>query len=355
MTGSKKGAVQRAASLLPLAAMLRDHGVALDDALAGTGVTHSDLRPDAFISFAAYNSILENAARLTGRSDFGLLLGRSQTTSALGPLGTVMRHAASLGEALSAFTAFQINNSTGGAVYLSRADRDVMLAYGAYDTEAKVSPVFHDLIVAVGCTLIAELTAGAVEPQEVLVSRPAPVDLSSYRRICRCPLRFGEVQTGLVLRTASLGFSLPMADADRHAAAMSTLTQLIEGGPPTLSRRVRHLLRPHLLEGRGNMLAVAEQLGVHPRVLRRRLHAEGATFEALKDAVRFSVARELLQIETLTIHDIAATLDYGSASAFVHAFRRCSGQSPGTWRRTSKPEVPESVTPPDRRSAFVAP
>jgi AraC-like DNA-binding protein len=46
------------------------------------------------------------------------------------------------------------------------------------------------------------------------------------------------------------------------------------------------------------------------------------------------VARQLLLLGALNITDIALTLDYSSASSFVHAFRRWSGMSPGAWRES---------------------
>ena len=80
------------------------------------------------------------------------------------------------------------------------------------------------------------------------------------------------------------------------------------------------------------MADVAERLGMHPRALRRRLRAEGTTFEAIRDEVRQVAARELLRLGDLGIADIAATLDYSNPSSFVHAFRRWNGTSPGRWR-----------------------
>ena len=67
----------------------------------------------------------------------------------------------------AAFAAFQSSNSTGAAVYLMRADRDVILGYGVYDQTAQTSPQIYDMVLAVGCNLIAELSGGAVGPETV--------------------------------------------------------------------------------------------------------------------------------------------------------------------------------------------
>jgi AraC-like DNA-binding protein len=327
-------AMQRAASLMALPSLLAELGVSMDAVLKGTRVTPDQLRRDAFIPYAAFLTILDNAQKVTGREDIGMLLGQRQTLEALGPLGTVMRHAPTLGEAIAEFAAFQINNSTGGAVYLMRAERDVVLGYGVYGTSVQISHQIYDMVLAVGCNLISELTHGAEGPDEILVSRAEPTDPTPYQRLGRCPVRFGQNQTGMLLRAATLAFPLPESDRELHDRAVAGLVSTPKGSQSEIRGQVRHLLRPLLLMGLGRMEDMAERLGLHPRALRRRLKREGTTFEAVKDEVRYAAARELLKLGDLNIIDIALTLDYATASSFVHAFRRWSGMSPGRWRKS---------------------
>lgn len=328
-------AMQRAASLVPLTHVLEEHGVTLASVLEGTGVSADEVRQDAFVPYAAFLSVLDNACRLTGRDDIGILLGKRQTLAALGPLGGVLRHAATLGEAIGDFAAFQSHNSTGGAVYLMQADRDVILGYGVYDASAPVTNQIYDLVLAVGCNLIAELTDGQVAPEEIVLSRSVPNDPTRYIRLVRCPVRFDQHQTGMIIRASVLDFPLPAADKAQHDLALAKLLSVRHGTPLPLSAHVRHLLRPFLLMGHARMGDVAERLDMHPRAMRRRLRAEGTTFEAIRDEVRQVAARELLRLGNLSIADISATLDYSTPSSFVHAFRRWNGTSPGLWRHAA--------------------
>ena len=330
------GGRQRAASLLHLPDLLDDFGTNLAAVLDGTGITQGDIRPDSFVPYAAFLAVLDNASRLTGREDLGLLLGKRQTLAALGPLGAVLRHASTLGEAIGDFVAFQSRNSTGGAVYLLRSDRDVILGYGVYDHSARVSPQIYDLVLAVGSNLVAELSGGAVTPEEILVTRSAPSDATPYHRLGRCPIRFGQVQTGLVLRAASLELPLPKADPAQHDLALARLLEAADGHPLSLAAHVRHVLRPAMLMGHASMNTLADRLGLHPRTLRRRLRDEGTTFEAIKDGVRRAAAKDLLRLGTLGVTDIAATLDYATSSAFVQAFRRWEGTTSRLWRAADR-------------------
>jgi len=73
-------------------------------------------------------------------------------------------------------------------------------------------------------------------------------------------------------------------------------------------------------------------MGVKPRSLQRWLIAEKTRFVDLVDAVREELARRLLREASLSIGEIAFELHYSDESAFVRAFRRWTGQTPGAFR-----------------------
>jgi AraC-like DNA-binding protein len=324
-------AMQSAAALTNLRPLLSELGTDLDAVLAGTGVTAEMIDPTRMIPYAATLAILENAARLTRCEDFGLRLGRRHDLATLGPLGALMRGAPTLGEALADFAAFQINNSTGASVYLHRSGDEVIWGYGIYDSRGVTSSVVHDLAIAAGRALMAELTQGMARPLEFCSTRPAPTNPAPWRAL-GAPFRFGQGETGIFLAKSDLAIPLPTVDHAGRNAMLAALASRTARAKWNWAERVRHELRPLLIEGRSGMDDMAARLGLHPRTLRRALAREATTFEAIRDQVRDTAARELLALTTRPMGDLAMTLDFASPNAFIRAFRRWNGCSPAAWR-----------------------
>lgn len=328
--------MQRAASLLHLFPLLTELGVDPREALEGSGVSAADIRPDSYIPYASYLQILDRAAALSRCADFGLRLGRLQSLASLGPVGQLMRHAATLGEALTDFVTFQISNSTGATVYLHASAGDFAFGYGVYDPNMRTSRHIYDLVAGVGCNLVRDLTGGKIEPLEILMIGPAPADLAPYRALTSGPLRFEQSETSLILPRRALQYPLDTADLAAREKILPDLYQRLLQAPWGMSNRVRHALRSLMLTGVHSMREVAEHLDIHPRTLRRQLLAEGVTFEAIKDEVREAVARQLLSLTQLPAADVGLSLGYSTPSSFIHAFERWSGLSPTRWRRQQR-------------------
>ena len=80
------------------------------------------------------------------------------------------------------------------------------------------------------------------------------------------------------------------------------------------------------------MSSLAQQLGLHPKTMERRLATEGNSFEKIRDEVRYTVARDLLELTDLPVSEVAFALSFAGHSTFDHAFKRWSGMTPTEWR-----------------------
>jgi AraC-like DNA-binding protein len=77
---------------------------------------------------------------------------------------------------------------------------------------------------------------------------------------------------------------------------------------------------------------LARESHLAPTTLRRRLEAEGTSYQRIKDQLRLDLAIDQLSRTDRAGADIGLQLGFGDASAFYRAFKRWSGVQPGEYR-----------------------
>jgi len=78
--------------------------------------------------------------------------------------------------------------------------------------------------------------------------------------------------------------------------------------------------------------AVASEWGVSAVTLRRKLAAEGTSWQRVVDEMRHALALRLLSDRSRSIEQVAASLGFGDARSLHRAFRKWTGVSPGAHR-----------------------
>lgn len=78
--------------------------------------------------------------------------------------------------------------------------------------------------------------------------------------------------------------------------------------------------------------AVATELSMSARTLRRQLRKNNVSFRNLLEEVRKEIAINMLQEKKCNLTEIALTLHYCDSSAFSNAFRIWTGMSPRKYR-----------------------
>ena len=81
--------------------------------------------------------------------------------------------------------------------------------------------------------------------------------------------------------------------------------------------------------------AIAAVLKIHPRTLQRRLQDESTSFFELQDRARYQAAVEALNKGAADLESLSEQLGFSDRRSFTRAFKRWSGLSPSTFRRSS--------------------
>jgi AraC-like DNA-binding protein len=81
------------------------------------------------------------------------------------------------------------------------------------------------------------------------------------------------------------------------------------------------------------MAAIADQIGMHERTLRRRLADEDTSYADIVDDVRRKLALEYLQTTRMSVEDVAWKVGFSDAANLRRAIRRWTGQTIGKLRQ----------------------
>ena len=151
-------------------------------------------------------------------------------------------------------------------------------------------------------------------------------------------LAFGRASNGLSFGAADLARRPAAADPELnraleiHGAAM--LEQCAEAGD--VYEQTRRAVLELLPKGDATVARTARRLHVTARTLQRRLLEEGVTFAALLTEVRRTQAERMLARGTAPLSEVAESVGYADAGAFVRAFRSWTGTTPGKFRELQR-------------------
>jgi AraC-like DNA-binding protein len=324
----------RIGPILAIPQVLQTLGARPQTAFARAGVPLSLFRNgDARLPLEAAGRLLSECSRLTGCPHFGLLVGERFSLDGLGPLGELMRHAPSVGSALRSLLLHLQLYDRGAAPLLLQPERDTaVLGYSVYRHATPGTELIYDAALAIGHRILSDLCGAAFVPLAVQFAYRRPARIAAYRRVFRAPVNFDAEVTGVVFASSWLARPIAGADAGRHEALTLALRQAQAAGPQSLGEQVELVLHQMLLSGHGTAEAVARLFGFSQRTLRRRLDAEGRSFQALVNRTRHELACQLLRNTQLPVTHIAAALQYADANAFTRAFHHWAGRSPTAWR-----------------------
>jgi AraC-like DNA-binding protein len=324
----------RAASFLPLPAILKELGVAPAPLLKGAG-----LASDA-LSAATSIIPIENALRLliacadrTGIPHFGLLVGQRVSLEHYGLIGLRMQHATSVGTAWRGLVLTLHLNGRFNVPALTVRDGVATLSFTNFHGAAEGTDQGMDLTLATACVFMRTLCGARWRPVEVHLAHHAPADPGPYTSFFKAPVRFGAIRTALLFPAQLLDRPIAGANKSMRMAIERIIAEPIRASNLDLLERTRRIIFALFTEDGAAIAAAARMLGMHKRTLNRRLAERNTSFAALVSEAKYQIARELLVGTDLPVVDIAAALHYTEAGAFSRAFRQWSGSTPSGWRQ----------------------
>ncbi|MBH3428142.1 AraC family transcriptional regulator [Pseudomonas alkylphenolica] len=292
------------------------------------------LEEDARMPLRALVGLLEYAAQTLDCPDFGLRMAAYQDLQVLGPIALIARSSATVGLALADIVRFIGYHSPGIHLDLDTSQNhapklviDIRLP-GLVQKRQMV-----ELAMGVGYNTMKLLCGAHFNAQAILLSGASPLPVARYRRLFKATTYPGQACNALVLSAEQLQQPIEQQDPLMHKTLDHYLSHFGASEPANLTQQVERLILRLLPTQRCRLALVAEQLGLHERVLQRRLAEQGSGFETLLEALRRDRAELYLAERNMPMSQVAGLLGFSEQSVFNRACRRWYGTTPKARRQ----------------------
>ncbi len=321
------------AALLQLA---ESHSVSQKQMLKGSGISEQQLnQPDTFMTVSQYRSVFNNGLKALKDPALGLRFGQQQHIAVHGALGYAIISSSNLKQAAQLVCKYiKIRNRLLNLKF-TRKDQWVIFQMDIALAQDRLYRFMVEQAFS-SYTLVLQSLLGKLKVS-AFFDYPEPEYSDIYHSIFKQEVTFNAGYNQIrflhefTQRPIVMGNPALVKIAEKQCETL--LAQLNED--IDLPGRIHDLLMkvPGMFPSQEE---VARQFKLSGRTLVRRLKKYGISYQDILKNVRHELAVHYLTSTSWTVEDIAGLLGYESASNFGRAFKKWTGKSPGTYRR-SKP------------------
>jgi AraC-like DNA-binding protein len=327
--------VYPAYKVLALVTALAEDGVPAEETLSGTEIADSELAASR-VSYRQMRTVIRNAMQLSRDPALAFRAGQKMHFTATGMYGYALLSSPSHIESIDFAVKYQ---AVMGPVARLGFRQEQDMAIFSYDPILELDPA-QDLYrftmefqFASHLTLFLDLYGESFGFSEVRATYNAPAHVHLYERLFKCPVLFNQERDELRLAARYLNepmpLSHPITNTIARDACAQSLAEVSRAG--SLAAEVHRMLINH--PGHfPDVDAMAAELSITERALRRRLDTEQTSYRKILTEVRMNLAIEYLRKTSMTNEEISARLGYSDAANFRRAFSRWTYKRPSDFR-----------------------
>ena len=320
-----------------LVGVLADKGVSAADALNGSGLSDARLNaPATRVSYKQMLVVFRNAMRLSPDPALALLAGQRMHVTAYGMYGYALLSSPTHADSLDFAVRHHRVMGPVADMVSDQSDGEVIFSYRPVlvpDPSDALYRFVTEFQFSSHLTLTTDLYGSAFRFSQVRLSYPAPAHAAVYRKIFKCPVQFRQPVDELRFKRGWLAEPMPYADPITNAMAREMCERSL--AEVNQAEGLAASIRRILVEQPGrfpSIEAMADELKLNARTLRRRLDAEDTSYREILAEVRMRLAIGYLRETTMTNEEIASRLGYSDAANFRHAFVRWTNKNPSDFR-----------------------
>lgn len=264
-------------------------------------------------------------------------MGLTKTPSRFGVFSLICEYmlvAETLGEGLKRAAHFYRLVSDDVRLILEEEDDLVWLTVSLEQPELDINNQLVELLLLIWHRFPSWLVAEVIPLQKIHFCYSAPKHSKEYRLLYPGPCYFNQPSNSLVWPKEVLEWPIRRNQSQLKAFLKEIplpwfkKQRYLENTTDQVMRLLEDAPEERLI----NIEDVAESLQMTSRTLRRRLTAEGSSFQNLKDEVNRDRAIFWLS-QDITVADISRKCGYTEPGAFIRAFKQWTDMSPGDYRR----------------------
>jgi AraC-like DNA-binding protein len=292
---------------------------------------------ESWVPYGTVHELLRAGVELTGDPDLGIRAAEAFQWGDFGVVDYTVRSSGTLRDYIRVVNRYIHLLNTGADFRLEEERGRAIWRLGMALPVPLARPVPRQAADYLAGLLVKgtrEATARPVTAMEVRFVHPRPGRTDGYKRLFKSPIRFGAGENAVVFRSSDLAEPVKGADPRLHAVLHRHARDLLDRLPKEESfvDTVRRQVMQDLSGGNVSAANVAMKLHLSERTLRRRLQAEGTHHKKLVEELRREMAIRHLELPELAVAEIAFLLGFSQAAAFIRAFKRWTGKTPGEYR-----------------------
>jgi AraC-like DNA-binding protein len=313
-----------------LAAMSPGFGINPERLCLGLGFEIADLSdPECRLSFRQASEMIRRTIELAPGRGIGLEIASNETIGSIGLVGYAMLTSPTFGDAVA--LGVDMQEYAGSMLQLDYTHDESRMSISATsrfhepDIEMFLVEEAFGSFMKIGHALLGD----HFRPSSVELSYDRPSYADQYERTFGCPVLFGRKDN--VFSCDASWSSKRIATYDplshRQAVNLLELARTQDSDDSDLIESVERIVRRDLRQT-PPLAAIAAQLCMSERTLRRKMACCGVSYQSLLDGVRQRRASALLQNSRLSIEEIAYEVGFSDCHNFRRAFKRWTGHTP---------------------------
>ena len=291
------------------------------------------------VSAAAAARLLEDSARQSGKSDFGLRLAERRSLSNVGAVALLVREQPNVRRAIEVLVGYMHLHSE--ALVLSLEERKGLAYIKLAIDIGRPTALRQSIELGLGFLhrSLQQLLDRNWKPISIHFTHGKPERTDTYRRFFGTTVKFGQPFNGIVCASRDLDLAIPSSDSTMARYVQDYLDTLASRPRPTMSTAIRDCIYVMLPSGLCSAEHVARRLGIDRRTVHRQLSKEGESFSSLLDSVRTELVTRYVENRERRLSDVAELLGFSGLSSFSRWYRNKFECSVSQWRNERPRDV----------------